>query len=36
VKVLQRIPVKILIEPNQLDGAVLRPGMNVEVTIITR
>lgn len=36
VKVVQRIPVKILIEPNQFDGAVLRPGMNVEATIITK
>jgi len=36
VKVVQRIPVKILIEPNQFDGAVLRPGMNVQATIITK
>jgi multidrug resistance efflux pump len=33
---VQRIPVKILIEPNQFDGAVLRPGMNVQATIITK
>ncbi len=34
VKVVQRIPVKIVLDPQQ--GAVLRPGMNVEATIITR
>jgi membrane fusion protein (multidrug efflux system) len=36
VKVVQRIPVKILIEPNQFDGPVLRPGMNVEATIAAK
>lgn len=34
VKVVQRIPVKILLDPQQ--EAVLRPGMNVEATIITK
>ena len=36
VKVVQRIPVKILVKPNQRSSAVLRPGMNVEATIYTR
>jgi membrane fusion protein (multidrug efflux system) len=34
VKVVQRIPVKILVD--QAQGLVLRPGMNVDVTIFTR
>jgi membrane fusion protein (multidrug efflux system) len=34
VKVVQRIPVKILVD--QTDGLVLRPGMNVDVTIFTK
>ena len=34
VKVVQRIPVKILVD--QAGGLVLRPGMNVDVTIFTR
>jgi len=34
VKVVQRIPVKILIDDRE--GLVLRPGMNVDVTIFTR
>lgn len=34
VKVVQRIPVKILVDPQ--DGLVLRPGMNVDVTIFTK
>jgi len=34
VKVVQRIPVKILVD--RQDGLVLRPGMNVDVTIFTR
>jgi membrane fusion protein, multidrug efflux system len=34
VKVVQRIPVKIVVD--QTDGLVLRPGMNVDVTIFTR
>lgn len=33
VKVVQRIPVKILIQRTPQTDAVLRPGMNVEVTI---
>jgi len=36
VKVVQRIPVKILVDKVQEDGLVLRPGMNVDVTIFTR
>lgn len=36
VKVVERIPVKILLDPIPLDQAILRPGMNVEATIITR
>ena len=35
VKVVQRIPVKILVHQNPMDGDVLRPGMNVEVKIKT-
>jgi membrane fusion protein (multidrug efflux system) len=34
VKVVQRIPVKILVDPQ--DGLTLRPGMNVDVTIFTK
>jgi membrane fusion protein (multidrug efflux system) len=34
VKVVQRIPVKILID--RTNGLVLRPGMNVDATIFTR
>ena len=36
VKVVQRIPVKILLDPTSSDKAILRPGMNVEATIITK
>ncbi len=36
VKVVQRIPVKILLDPIPPEKAVLRPGMNVDATIITR
>jgi membrane fusion protein (multidrug efflux system) len=36
VKVVQRIPVKILLDPIPPDKAILRPGMNVEATIITK
>ena len=36
VKVVQRIPVKILLDPNSADKTILRPGMNVEATIITK
>jgi membrane fusion protein, multidrug efflux system len=35
VKVVQRIPVKILLD-HVSDNAVLRPGMNVDATIITK
>jgi membrane fusion protein, multidrug efflux system len=35
VKVVQRIPVKIVLDPISPDVAVLRPGMNVEATVIT-
>lgn len=34
VKVVQRIPVKILVDPQ--NSLVLRPGMNVDVTIFTK
>jgi membrane fusion protein (multidrug efflux system) len=36
VKVVQRIPVKIKLDPEEAKKAVLRPGMNVDATIITR
>jgi membrane fusion protein (multidrug efflux system) len=36
VKVVQRIPVKIVLDPIPADKAVLRPGMNVDATIITQ
>jgi membrane fusion protein (multidrug efflux system) len=36
VKVVQRIPVKILLDPIPPEKAVLRPGMNVDVTILTQ
>ncbi|HMD83618.1 MAG TPA: HlyD family secretion protein [Terriglobia bacterium] len=36
VKVVQRIPVKIMLDPDSSDKAILRPGMNVEATIITK
>ena len=35
VKVVQRIPVKIVLDPIATDVAILRPGMNVDVTVIT-
>ena len=35
VKVVQRIPVKIVLDPIPPDKAVLRPGMNVDATVIT-
>ncbi len=35
VKVVQRIPVKIILDPIPADIAVLRPGMNVDVTVVT-
>jgi membrane fusion protein (multidrug efflux system) len=36
IKVVQRIPVKILVKPSKNPNLVLRPGMNVEATIYTR
>jgi membrane fusion protein (multidrug efflux system) len=36
VKVVQRIPVKIVLDSVPSEKAVLRPGMNVEATIITK
>ncbi len=36
VKVVQRIPVKIVLDPIQPGKAILRPGMNVDATILTR
>ncbi|HEX4076010.1 MAG TPA: HlyD family secretion protein [Candidatus Acidoferrales bacterium] len=36
IKVVQRIPVKILVKPSKNSNFVLRPGMNVEATIYTR
>ncbi|HEX4379369.1 MAG TPA: HlyD family secretion protein [Candidatus Acidoferrum sp.] len=36
IKVVQRIPVKILVKPSRDSQLVLRPGMNVEATIYTR
>jgi len=35
VKVVQRIPVKIVLDPIPAEVAVLRPGMNVEATVVT-
>jgi membrane fusion protein (multidrug efflux system) len=35
VKIVQRIPVKIILDPIPQNVAVLRPGMNVDVTVIT-
>jgi membrane fusion protein (multidrug efflux system) len=35
IKVIQRIPVKILVKPAKDSRLVLRPGMNVEATIYT-
>jgi membrane fusion protein (multidrug efflux system) len=35
VKVVQRIPVKIVLDPIPTDQAVLRPGMNVDATVVT-
>ncbi len=34
-KVVQRVPVKILLDPNPALGALVRPGMSVEATIDT-
>jgi membrane fusion protein (multidrug efflux system) len=36
VKVVQRIPVKIVLDPIPPDQAVLRPGMNVDATVIAQ
>lgn len=36
VKVVQRIPVKIVLDPIPQEVAILRPGMNVDATVITR
>jgi membrane fusion protein (multidrug efflux system) len=36
VKVVQRIPVKIVLDPIPAGEAVLRPGMNVDATVITK
>ena len=36
VKVVQRIPVKIVLDPIPPSVAVLRPGMNVDATVITK
>ncbi len=35
VKVVQRVPVKIILDPISPDVAILRPGMNADVTVIT-
>jgi membrane fusion protein (multidrug efflux system) len=35
VKVVQRIPVKIILDPISSNVVVLRPGMNVDVTVVT-
>jgi membrane fusion protein, multidrug efflux system len=35
VKVVQRIPVKIVLDPIPAEKAVLRPGMNVDATVFT-
>jgi membrane fusion protein (multidrug efflux system) len=35
VKVVQRIPVKIILDPIPPNTAILRPGMNADVTVIT-
>ncbi len=36
VKVVQRIPVKIVLDPIPPEKAVLRPGMNVDATVIAK
>jgi len=35
VKVVQRIPVKIMLDPISEEKAILRPGMNVDATVVT-
>ena len=34
-KVVQRVPVKIVLDPNEALGTLVRPGMSVEATIDT-
>jgi membrane fusion protein, multidrug efflux system len=36
VKVVQRVPVKIVLDPIPQEKAVLRPGMNVVATVVTK
>ena len=36
VKIVQRIPVKIVLDPIPANVAILRPGMNVDATVITK
>jgi membrane fusion protein (multidrug efflux system) len=36
VKMVQRVPVKILVKPSTNAGAVLRPGTNVKATVYVR
>ena len=36
VKVVQRIPVKIVLDKDSVGSSVLRPGMNVDATVITK
>jgi membrane fusion protein, multidrug efflux system len=36
VKVVQRIPVKVVLDPIPGGNSILRPGMNVEATILTK
>jgi len=36
VKIVQRIPVKIVLDPIPQEKAILRPGMNVDATVITQ
>jgi membrane fusion protein (multidrug efflux system) len=36
VKVVQRIPVKIVLDKESVGSFVLRPGMNVDATVITK
>jgi membrane fusion protein, multidrug efflux system len=36
VKVVQRIPVKIVLDPIPPEKAILRPGMNIDATVITK
>jgi membrane fusion protein, multidrug efflux system len=36
VKIVQRIPVKVVLDPISPDVAILRPGMNADVTVVTK